>query len=110
MVSWDMPLAVASVPAGMKTGVWTSPCGVKKRPARAAPSRASTWKRKDIADDCNRITTEAQRHREIRSDTQCWVSSTTEDTERTETIRDNPKAEPSPASLRIGPDFSGPLW
>jgi hypothetical protein len=32
----------------MKTGVRTSPCGVTKRPARAAPQVASTWKEKDI--------------------------------------------------------------
>src|SRR5437868_7559111 len=36
----------------MKTGVSISPCGVVMRPRRAAPSRASTTKRKAIGIDC----------------------------------------------------------
>src|ERR1039457_4636093 len=35
------PLTVPSVPTGINTGVWTSPCGMKNRPARALPSVAS---------------------------------------------------------------------
>src|SRR6266568_12934 len=36
---------VAAVPTGMKTGVSITPREVSSRPRRAAPSRASTWKR-----------------------------------------------------------------
>ena len=37
-------LTVAFVPTGMKAGVRTSPCAVRRTPARAAPSRAVTVK------------------------------------------------------------------
>src|SRR4051812_13686503 len=38
------PLTVACVPTGMNMGVSTGPCGVCKRPRRAAPSEASNSK------------------------------------------------------------------
>ena len=42
-------MTVALVPTGMKHGVSTTPCGVVRSPARAAPSRASTVNAKPSA-------------------------------------------------------------
>jgi hypothetical protein len=39
-----MPFIAPAVPTGMKAGVRTTPCGVVRRPVRAAPSVASSSK------------------------------------------------------------------
>ena len=51
--SWGTAFTVAAVPTGMNTGVSISPCGVSRRPPRAAPERASILKSIDIVCDCS---------------------------------------------------------
>ena len=70
-MSCETPLTEASVPTGMKTGVSTSPCGVIRRPARAKPFLASTWKWMDtvgiVADSTTLLSFAHRPHEGVRA-------------------------------------------
>src|SRR5271170_654874 len=55
-MSCDTPFTEATVPTGMNTGVSISPCGVNRRPRRAAPAVFSIWNCVGIDCDCSNRT------------------------------------------------------